>query len=219
VDGSFFVPAAMLKELRRDFWNFFAPLLAKHDFFPEHPAKMDGFYSEAAAVKNLPPPAVGKCFHIPGFIPETELDIWQKKINDAYAAGQREFSAGHWHAFELLKNLPDAKIHLCYPFHISNSFAAGVAAGLGAVSGEISPECPAVPKKMLAAASIIPLRQLSVPPPLLVSRIPLAAGEWECGGKKFICRRKNGLSSLHIYQTPEIAGEDQLQFLSGQTAE
>ena len=197
IDGNFFVPAATLKSLRRNFWEFFAPLLEKHDFFPEHPAKMEDFYRQAnpqftEKSATLPDDSM----IIAPFIPENDLPVWRQKISAAYNQGIRHFTATCWHAFTLLENLPDIQIHVTYPFHITNVFAVNLAAGFGATTAATSPEMPLDSRKKLENSAVLPLFPPPENPPLLVSRLPLAPGVWELNGKKFQTLSRNGISEL-----------------------
>ncbi|MBR7131842.1 MAG: DUF3656 domain-containing protein, partial [Lentisphaeria bacterium] len=175
VDGSFFVPAAVLKTLRRECWEFFSPHLEKLDFFPEHPVMMEKFYAETHAALPHPAPIekAEKSFDLPPFIPETGLDKWRTAIRAAYADGTRDFTVNSWHAFELLRDLQNIRIHVRYPFHISNSFAVKLAAELGAVSAVAAPECDEDNYSILKQNSVLSLDKENAPQPLLVSRLPL----------------------------------------------
>ena len=211
LSGSFFVPAAILKNLRRECWNFFAPLLEKHDFFPEHIPLMEKFYQESSKTTDSPADTAvipENIFYIPPFIPENELPQWQKKISEAYRKGTRCFHATHWHAFELLQNLSGIRIHAGYPFHISNSFAVKLAARLGAASVSVTPECPEDDTVLLQKNAILPTGKETLNNvPLLVSRIPLKNGLWqESGGVIFRISNRNGLAESHSHQPPEITG-------------
>jgi len=197
IDGNFFVPAAMLKSLRRNFWEFFTPLLQNHDFFPEHPAKMEDFYRRAnqqfeEKSATLPDDSM----IIAPFIPENELPVWRQKIFAACNQGIRHFTATHWHAFALLENLPDIQIHAAYPFHITNTFAVNLAAALGATTAAAAPEMPGDAQEMLKHASILPITTAQTPPPLLVTRLPLKNGSWELSGQHFKAVTHNGISEL-----------------------
>ena len=197
INGNFFVPAGVLKNLRRSFWEFFAPHLAQLDMVPEHPQKMEAFYREAnnpAQLKEISEPE--KILEIPPFIPENELNMWDKKIAEAYSTGIRDFAVTHWHGFELLKKLTDIRIFVRYPFHLSNSFAVKLAHSLGAVSGETSPEMPAAAREILLRHSLLPLTSTDEPYPLLVTRLPINSGKCKCNGKSFKITRQGEFSLL-----------------------
>ncbi len=208
LDGNFFVPAATLKSLRRSCWEFFAPLLGKADLFPEHPAKMEDFYNEIhRQTTTLQPPEPGrKSFIIPPFTGEKDLPLLKEKIAETYADGTRDFTVTHWHGFALLENLENIRIHVTYPFHISNSFAVKLAAELGASTVSVTPECSEEEFALLQKHSILPLEKAAKDVPLLASRLPLAPGIWEHSGKKFRITQKDGLSLQHAHDTAEVSG-------------
>lgn len=208
IDGSFFVPAAMLKNLRRSCWEFFAPVLKQTDFYPEHPAKMENFFQAVHSPHAQPAPLQipEKIFFIPPFIPETELSAWQKKITAAHADGQRWFAATGWHAFELLKDLKDIRVHVLYPFHISNSFAVKLAAELGADTASITPECEKEAAERLRLTTILPIVANDAPIPLLVSRLPLAKGIWRFDDTRvFKIENRDGISYLYAHKPLEVS--------------
>ena len=206
INGNFFVPAATLKSLRRNCREFFTPVLGSMDFFPEHPVKMEKFYAENQISPDLPPEILPQnIFTIPDFIPENELDNIRQEIKNAYANGERNFSAGHWHAFELLKNLPQVKIFTRYPFHISNSFSAKLAEILGASCVAATPECDENNRILMQKKSPLPFFEDKRAVPLLVSRIPLAKGKWELDGKKFKITETEKLSVLHSHDPFEVS--------------
>ena len=210
VTGNFFVPAAELKKLRRECWNFFAPLLRDHDFFPEHAEKMEAFYREATQKYPgvFPVAAPGKTYLIPAFISEKELGAEKQRIAGIYAAGTRDFTVSHWHGFELLRDFADLKLHVRYPFHISNSFALKLACSMGASSAFITPECPPDDSTLLTQHAVIPAATDPDPIPLLATRIPLPGGKWQCRDRLFEisadCR--NGLFLIHAHEPPEVSG-------------
>lgn len=210
IQGNFFVPAAELKNLRRRCWEFFAPHLYEHDFFPEHQTKMEDFYAECTTVPpDLPMPSkCKKFFWIPPFISEHDLVLWQKKTDAAYASGVRDFTASHWHAFEMLKKFSDINIYACYPFHITNSFAVKLAESLGASSVSITPECPE--KSALTAVSMLPVVEDNQNIPLLVSRAPLLSGTWhDHFGHSFRTETCDGFSFLYTENPSGVSGKNQ----------
>ena len=214
LDGSFFVPSAELKALRRRCWAFFAPHLAQHDFFPEHRKKREKFRAECEA----PPAGLPRgmtalpenVFEIPPFIPETALPEIRRKIRAAAKSGIADFTAGNWHAFALLDGMPGIRIHARYPFLIANSFAVELAAELGACTASITPECPPEPAAMTARRALLPLTVRESSPPLLVSRLPLKRGTWDDGsGHRFtVARSDEGMTELFADEPFEVAGED-----------
>lgn len=205
-EGSFFVPAGVLKSLRRSCWEFFTPLLAKHDFFPSHPEKMEQFYTEChQEYKMEETNSPENAFSLPPFLPETALEKSRSAIRAAYDSGIRNFTADSWHALELLAGLKDIKIHVAYPFHISNSFAVKLAMELGADSVSITPECDQNSIEILSKTSPLPVIKNEAPLPLLVSRLPLAKGIWRSAENQiFRIENREDLSLLYAHEPFEV---------------
>ncbi len=201
ITGSFFVPAAELKQLRRDFWEFFAEKLSRADFTPDLPGKMEAFFSECRQ-NVLPPPAPVElppdAFEIPSFIPEGEVEKIRRRIDQEYTSGGRDFIATHWHAFELLKNLKNIRIHAAFPFPVMNSQAIKTAASMGACSAEFEPELENSDRELLAANSTLPLYDRDTPLPLLVTRLVLPGKTpWQNeSGEKLSVKTDGGISEI-----------------------
>ncbi len=211
LQGNFFVPAGILKSLRRNCWEFFTPHLAQKDFFAGQTEKMEDFYAETnpaeISVKSSSP-LPENCFIIPPFIPENQLHEVKNKISAAYRAGCRDFAATGWHAFELLENLKDnVTIHAVYPFHISNSFAVKLANSLGANTISITPECESESAELLKNISPLPVKNNTAPIPLLVSRLPLTKGVWLLDEKrKFWIEHRDKMAYLYAHESFEVSG-------------
>ena len=201
INGSFFVPAAELKNLRRLFWNFYAEKLFQADFSPELTKKMDDFFNECRCNtqnKNMQFVFPKRFFEIPPFISETKLPEIRKKIQQIYDSGCRDFIASHWHAFALLENFKNIRIHGAFPFPVMNSQAVKTAALLGACSAEIEPEIDQADRELLKNASILPLFCRDTPLPLLATRLELDGGsDWENeSGEKLFIEKNNGISEI-----------------------
>ena len=102
------------------------------------------------------------------------------------------------------------RIHVRYPFLIANSFGVRLAGELGACSASVTPECPPDAAAETAKRSPLPLTPAESRPPLLVSRLPLAAGRWDDGsGHRFTVRRCDGGTwGLFSDEPLEISGEN-----------
>jgi len=200
VNGEFFVPAAELKALRRKFWEFFTPILQQSDLHAHIAVKMAEFFEDYQELnrgfpaENIPEHA----FTVPPFIPETELEMCRQKIAAAYQQGIRNFTATHWHAPELLRELPDdAVIHFDFPFPVTNSLAVRMAASLGANSVAAAPETPAETLATIRDHAPIAVHPASANVPLLVTRLPLPPGRWsDRDGHAFKVLRQDGVSLL-----------------------
>ena len=190
-----------MKQLRREFWDFYAEKLSRADFTPELAGKMEAFFSECRSsekICNHPADLPKNAFEIPPFIPENDLDKVRRLITQAYTKGCRDFIATHWHAFELLKNLENIRIHAAFPFPVMNSQAVKTAALLGACSAEIEPELADDDRKLLAAQSTLPLYCRNTPLPLLVTRLTLDGGaNWQNeSAEKLSVKRNNNISEI-----------------------
>lgn len=201
VTGNFFVPAAILKQMRREFREYFAPRLRNCEPHPDIPVKMVDFAIEQMSAhpdaKWTEPPQNG--FEIPAFIPETHLEEYRRKITAAYTNGERIFFVTHWHGFELLRDLPDCRIFTRFPFPVTNSPAAHLAGELGAAAAGIAPETPAETTEQLINGSPIPLFKEKIPVPMLVTRLPLPPGKWlDRDGHEFSVTSRQGISYMFL---------------------
>ncbi|MBE6391915.1 MAG: U32 family peptidase [Lentisphaerae bacterium] len=196
IEGNFFVPAAELKKIRREFWQQFT--LTVEEKFSHHSQKMEEFFRETTSAQSAPrqvPEIPGLV--IPGFIPENELSSWHQQIETAYARGVRSFSIEHWHGFELLKDYSDITIMTRFPLPVYNSRSAALVHELGADAAGAAPELESAAINTMrqhAPIAIIPAENQS---PLLVTRIPLPEGKWlDEKGNCFSVRKENDLYSL-----------------------
>lgn len=204
VEGKFFVPAAELKQLRRDIWQCVAPALTLENYFADDAQKLENFFRD---VSTLPTQTAdvfqqddGKnIFTIPPFIPERELLSWEKKITAAYCNGCRIFAAEHWHAFELLHKYTDITRIARFPLPLSNSRAGILFSELTCTAAECAPECSADDAEELRPRTPLHIIHRQNKLPLLVSRLPLKSGSWkDRDGNNFTVTRENGISQLFI---------------------
>ena len=182
VEGSpFFLPGAVLKSLRRSFWEEAAKYLQQYD--PEAGKKVefekftDSLQSTNAASALIEEPEDE--IEIPGFISESDLPLWEKKISDAFENGCRRFKAGGLHALTLLKKYSDFTLSSTFPISVTNSQCAALLKESGFTAGAISPEVPEKVLPELLKRSSLPLFP-SAPVPLLASRTRLSPeGIWK----------------------------------------
>ena len=138
IDGNFFVPAAELKKIRREFWILFHDKLDLHDRLATDTEKMEDFFRESSLIPEICAEKLpADTFFIPGFISENDLDPYRRRISDAYKSGIRHFKVAHWHGFELLKNYDDIKIHTEFPLPVCNSRSAALLHSLGISSAPV----------------------------------------------------------------------------------
>ncbi len=204
IDGNFFVPAAELKKIRREFWFLFHDKLDLHDRLAIDTEKMEEFFRENSMETALEvDPLPEKTFFIPGFIGENELPSWQKRISSAYHAGIRHFKVAHWHGFELLKPYDDITIYAEFPLPVCNSRSAALLHSLKTASAMAAPELDNADIPLLQKHSPIPVTVPQVPVPLLVSRIPLKNGLWsDRDGNSYTIITSDGISELYSGKIP-----------------
>ena len=203
IDGNFFVPAAELKKIRREFWQLFT--FTVEESFHYHSHKMEDFFHDAAtkttAIPSIP---AENTFIIPGFIPETELVLWQEKISAAIASGCRNFTIGHWHGFELLKNRENIVISTAFPLPVTNSRAASLLYSLGVSAAGAAPELKSQEIADAAIHSPLALTPALGNIPLLVTRIPLKPGRWsDRDGNTYTVTQNHQISKLFTDDHPE----------------
>lgn len=202
ISGAFFVPASRCKQLRREFWNWAAARLRPDSIRDAGVGAMARFYfdyrkrpgGEAGVSPAVPGDGI---FQVPAFLPEGELAKTAAAIREAYRRGVRRFRIGGLHAFELLRGLEDLEIETEFPLPVSNSLAAELLRDLGVCRVEAEPELDAAALAEFCGRSPLPVTERARETPLLVTRLPLPAGEWRDGrGNRFRVERRGGLSQL-----------------------
>lgn len=206
LEGDFFVPASVLKTLRREFWEWAAPRLEVEALYPESAEGMYRFYREDSALPGDVPAFSCSCscpgapVVLSGFTPEGELSALARRIRKAYENGSRVFRAGGLDELELLLAYPDAAVTAGFPLPVCNSQAALELRRTFRVRAvEPFPELDAKALEAFAAKSPLPMTE---PPPdrvipLLVTRLPLTERGWTDGrGRRFRVVREEGLSKL-----------------------
>ncbi len=201
VEGRFFVPASLHKQLRREFWQWAAERLrpeSVRETGAEAMARFYADYGDRPGQGNPPPlPAAPESFLIPAFLPEFELAAARNMVREAYRRGIRRFRIGGLHALELLRGLDGAEIVAEFPLPVSNSLAAELLSGFGVRQVEAEPELEPAALAELQARSPLPVTVREEETPLLVTRLPLPAGEWRDGrGNRFRVEREGELSLL-----------------------
>jgi len=175
VDGGFFVPAAELKRLRREFWAFAAERL---EGAPTGRALLDFYRDYQKPRQELPPfdPDVSE-YRVPGFCAEGDLDAERARIREAYARGVRRFRACSWYAFDLLREFSDIGIVTAFPVPAGNSAGCGLLKKFGACAAAADPEI--TPEELAELRAHAPLPVLDPEPaPVLATRLELPVGEW-----------------------------------------
>ena len=202
IEGNFFVPAAELKKIRREFWTLFSAELTLDKYFSDMPQRMEQFLRDTPTIPApLQANITADSFVIPGFIPETELDGFRGKIAAAYDAGCRNFIVEHWHGFILLEKYSDLNIVSRFPLPLTNSKCAKLLSEMNIASAEFAPELTDTDAVSLKSHSPIAIFKRREPLPLLVSRIPLKHGQWhDRNGNTYSVGQKDGIYELYIEQ-------------------
>ena len=167
-----FLPASVLKSLRREFWGFM------QSWKPEEskcklPNLADrlGPYTQAEKMIDVD-------FTISGFIPEGNLENYKDKISAAYKKGARVFRVEGLHGFNLLKDYKDVKIIAAFPLPICNSMSIKLLEKLGASGVVVEPELTEKEIIDMTIVSTLPVYIDNKKAPLLVSRLPLLEGQF-----------------------------------------
>ncbi|MCQ2353418.1 MAG: DUF3656 domain-containing protein [Victivallaceae bacterium] len=175
VDGKLFVPASVIKAIRREFWaDISGKLLPEADPGALAAARFAADHSifRPASARAIPE-TIDTRFY--GFLPEGNVEMERSR----FAAALKDDKVIAVEGLHALNWLPHkkGKIVTRFPVAVANSFAAQLLAEQGVVAVEAAPELPARERAMLAAKSPVPLLPFRAVP-LLVSRLPLAPGVW-----------------------------------------
>ncbi len=170
MDGQFFVPASVLKALKKEYYEFIAPSLQ----LPDRSKVLYQFYQDsqkpqAPAAAQFP----AEVFELPGFCPELELDAVAQKIQTAYQKGVRNFALTSLYQLPLLQKYRDLTLLARYPLPVCNSFAAKFLQRHGCNFAEAWCELDEEKVAALAAQSPIAIRAATAEVPLLVTRLKL----------------------------------------------
>ena len=209
VDGKFFVPAAELKKMRREFWEETAQKLSLEEYFSFYAEKMTSFFEEVTQTPQTPAPAAEPdkkaSFTLPAFVPEGELKELEREIEKQYRAGIRTFNITHWHGFTLLKPYTDVQINVLFPIPVCNVQAATLMQTLGITAAEAAPELDDAAFSALQKRSALPVFRSSGTHPLLVTRLPLPTGKWhDERNNRFTVRKNRNVYELYPAERLEI---------------
>lgn len=199
---NFFLPAAMLKSLRREFWECASPYLDSIDPGSETRRTTENFINSRSVNCETPQGSPEFEFEIPGFIAESDLPRWQKAVADAIAEGKKIFRAGGFHALKMLQKFPGITVKTAFPLSVTNSQCAALLAELEVSAAAISPEVPEKSLEQLRKCSILPLYHDPVKVPLLVSRAELLpAGVWrDRSGSELLLKFDNVENLWKLYK-------------------
>ncbi len=149
VDGNYFIPLSVLKDVRREFWKWAEENLSGNDSSDDLMPSLEKFFRFYETLKSegllervttiavdMPDLETGKnlirCVSLggdgdenmlPHFCPEEKLTELRNKINEAYGKGIRRFRITSVYQIGLLKDLNDIKLVSSYPLPVCNSLA------------------------------------------------------------------------------------------------
>ena len=200
VEGAFFVPASLLKTLRREFWEWAAQRLRPENLRPELAEALYRFYRDSRALPGeVPPVPEGERMILPGFTPEAELPALRKRLRAACDSGVRVFQIGALHGLELLREFPDVRIIAGFPLPVCNSEAVRELKCRGVCAVEPFAELDEEALAAFREKSPLPLVESDRSgAALLVTRLELPGSAWTDGrGRRFRVVWGNGLSKLY----------------------
>ncbi len=183
IDGNWFCPGSVLKNLRRELWTALAPNLNCLAARPRTGDQAQAAFQRdcqargAAPVPPLPELNAREVFFIPGFIAEGDLKLWRQKLADAYARKVRTFALGGLHGLALLRELApagrDVVLMAVPPWPVANSQAVELLRSLGVAAFMPWVELPAGELELLAAHSSLPELPQPADFELLATRCPI----------------------------------------------
>lgn len=187
IDGKLFVPASVLKSIRREFWQWLEPQLTVESLKRDAAIRLEKLIDCHNAMKRQanPPltmtailprggvapegcisareimdsqgPKAGEEAILPYFVSEGELTSLEKLIAKAKASGVKVFRATSLFHFKLLKGLEGITVKTCLPLPCCNAFAAAELAGLGASQVQAWIELERAALEALVAKAHVPI--------------------------------------------------------------
>lgn len=176
IDGSFFVPGSLLKDMRRKFWSAVKAQMPPFDcWFGEQSNALEAFLN-ADKCDTLSPETVmpREAFVIPAFICEDDLNSVIHELETYFASGKRAVCVTSFHGFAMLKTAPrDVRIFVRFPLPVANHLAADLLAELGAEAFAPEVELDSDSRNQLFAKTTLAHFVDDTPVPLLVTRAAL----------------------------------------------
>lgn len=204
LEGKFFAPGSVLKEMRREFWSAIKlemPPLA--ECFKHLEKQLDTFLRRTAPGTSSPAVDLPEdVFNIPAFIPEKRLQVVAAELKKHFDSGKRGVTVSGFHGFEMLKNAPeDVEIYTVFPLPVTNFLAADVVKQLNAKAFEAEPELDDEALGELLKNTELPHFELDEPLPVLVTRAELdKTGRHDGSGNTFTVKKdaSEGTQKLYI---------------------
>ena len=173
INGMFFAPGSVLKNMRRNFWNAIkAALPPPQKYFEKLENNLQEYLQreiKSSEFSNVELPE--DIFTIPAFIPEFSLKQTAADLQKYFATGKRAVAVTGFHGFSLLKNAPeDVKMYVKFPLPLANIHAVECVAQLGAFAFEPEPELDTDALNDLLSNAPIASFEDQSPLPVLVTR-------------------------------------------------
>ena len=219
VDGHYFIPLSVLKDVRREFWKWAEEHLSgdsssnsalsslKNFFRFYEPLKPDDRHiRETTVVGTITSFETGKnlirCVMLgggdrdeiilPHFCPEAKLTEIRNLTNEAYGKGIRRFRITSIYQIGLLKDFKDIKLVSSYPLPVCNSLAACELRRLGFAKVQVWPELEQTEIESLIAKSATPVeiyRYGRLPLMMTRAEIPVTGEIRDTRTNKFIVKK------------------------------
>ncbi len=204
VNGDLFVPASVIKAIRREFWRDVADrILPEVD---RAAVAMRRFSADYEAQKGCafaaPQEPIQARFY--GFLPEGKVAAEHERFVAAQKSGKCIAVEG-LHALNWLAP-SSGKVFARFPIAVTNSFTAQLLCDLGVAATEAAPELPSRERENLAQKSPIPLLPLRKVP-LLVTRLPLIEGVWHDAAHHVFVVKQNEEQLSALYAPEQLSSK------------
>lgn len=176
IEGNWFLPAPVLKEIRRKFRDWAAEKISVDQLRESSENCAQKMLKSALEMKfkgGLPRYEGG--IELPFFTSELEWNQLEKQVERSLQDGKKLFCAANLSHFQLLKKFPDIILKTMPPFPVSNRFAAAEAARIGASMVHAHVELPDEERISLTKSSPVPVEEYTGNPILLATRASVKA--------------------------------------------
>ena len=176
ISGDWFLPAPVLKELRRQFRDWIADKISTEELRKRSEQCAENLLKHAEMMQfkgGLSKYDGGK--ELPFFTSELEWNILEKEVERSIRAGEKLFCAANLSHFQLKKKFPEMILKTIPPFPVSNRLAAEEAARIGAAMVHAHVELPEEERYSMMKGSPVPVEEYRGNPVLLATRAEVRA--------------------------------------------
>ena len=176
ISGDWFLPAPVLKELRRQFRDWISDKITPEDLRRRSERCAENLLEHASLMQfkgGQPRYEGGK--ELPFFTSELSWDLLEKEVERSLRSGENIFCAANLSHFQLKKKFPGILLKTIPPFPVSNRFAAEEAARIGAAMVHAHVELPEAERRSLMYGSPVPVEEYKGNPVLLATRAVVKA--------------------------------------------